>query len=143
MNAKDLGRTALHAIPAVTMAVSGTGKLTGLIPAEQFEAWGYPRWFSYVSGATEVASAALLARPRTSLIGGGLAAGVLAGAFSTHLMHREYARLPFPVVVGLATALSVWTWRARALPLHEPARGGLPSDAAERRAIEGVPTGEL
>lgn len=144
MKAKDVGRTALHAIPAATLAVSGTMKLTGILSADQFEEWGYPRWFSYVAGASEVTSAVLLARPQTSLLGGGLAAGVLAGAVATHLMHREYASLPFPAVIGAVTALSVWKWRARALPLHAPARAGLNGHGSSRRhAIEGVPTGEL
>lgn len=126
MTVDHVGRIALHAIPIVTMGVSGTAKLTGAT-TDEFEEWGFPPWIPYVTGATEIASAAMLAAPRTSPVGGLLAGAVLAGAIVTHLVHREYARVLFPAATGAAVAASVWKRRNRRLPLHEPARSGPPA----------------
>lgn len=139
---ENIATTTVNTVPVVIFAVAGGGKLLSTLPADLFEAWGYPRWWAPMTGAVELTAAGLLTSPRTSLVGGSLAMGVLAGAIATHIQHREWSSLAFPLATLAFTGFSVWRRRAASLPVHEPGRRSLPADTLHR-TFEGHATGEL
>ena len=64
--------------------------------------WGYPAWWGRVTGALEVAAAALIALPVTRLAGLILGAAIIAAAILTVVRHREFAHLaPLGAFVAL------------------------------------------
>jgi uncharacterized membrane protein YphA (DoxX/SURF4 family) len=78
---------------------------------EDFERFGYPRWFMFFTGAQEVTGAAGLALgfgwPLAAVFGAGALATAMVGAVWTHLVRTDDAAtqaLP-PLVLG---ALAVW-----------------------------------
>lgn len=78
---------------------------------ENFERWGYPLWFMYVTGAIEVAGGLLVLLPKARFYGSALLVCAMLGAAFTHLRAGEIAMLPAPLVL---LALSAWVaWRAR------------------------------
>ncbi|MFC3061593.1 DoxX family protein [Paenirhodobacter populi] len=74
--------------------------------AADYRRWGYPDWFHYLTGALELAAAALIAYRPTRLWGAGLATAVMVAAALTVLWHGEFAHAIPPLVV-LAVALTV------------------------------------
>ena len=95
------------AIWLLVAAFFGAGLFNAIgAPATQrsFIRWGYPGWWSRVTGATEIAVAGLIAVPLTR--GGGLILGslVIVAACLTVLRHREFAHLaPLGLFVALLT----------------------------------------
>lgn len=71
-----------------------------------YERWGYPGWFHYITGALELSAAALLLRSRTRLPGAVLASLVMAGAAVTVLWNGEFSHSLAPLAV-LAVAVLV------------------------------------
>ena len=67
-----------------------------------FVRWGYPAWWCRVTGALEVATAALVAVPVTRNLGLTLGAVVIAAAIFTVIRHRDFSHL---VPLGLFVAL--------------------------------------
>lgn len=71
-----------------------------------FVRWGYPAWWGLVTGALEVASAVLIARPGTRDAGLVLGAAIVAAAVVTVARHREWSHLAplgvFAVLLALA-----------------------------------------
>lgn len=67
-----------------------------------FVRWGYPRWWSTLTGGLEVASAALIALPASRPIGLALGAAIISAAVLTVLRHREFSHL---VPLGIFAAL--------------------------------------
>ncbi|AJE49035.1 DoxX family protein [Celeribacter indicus] len=79
-----------------------------------YERWGYPGWFHYVTGLLEWAAAVLLVPSSTRLLGSGLAAVIMAAAAGTVLAQGEYAHALSPAVVLMLAGLNGWlTWRAQ------------------------------
>ncbi|MHA6203528.1 DoxX family protein [Dyella soli] len=73
-------------------------------PATQssFARWGYPRWWSRLTGGLELMSAVLIALPVSRMVGTALGAAIVAAAILTVLRHREFPRLaPLGVFVAL------------------------------------------
>jgi hypothetical protein len=73
-------------------------------PATQssFVRWGYPPWWSRLTGGLEMASAVLIALPRSREVGLVLGAVIIAAAVLTVLRHREFPNLaPLSVFVAL------------------------------------------
>lgn len=71
-----------------------------------YQRWGYPAGFHYLTGVLELAAAVLIANHATRSWGAGLAGMVMAAAATTVLMHGELTHAMTPLVV-LAVALVV------------------------------------
>ena len=81
---------------------------------DDYQRWGYPGWFHYLTGLLEWSSALLVALPFTRLAGSALAATVMTAAAATVLLHGEYAHAVAPLVILALVCLNAWfTWRAR------------------------------
>jgi uncharacterized membrane protein YphA (DoxX/SURF4 family) len=74
-------------VPLALMLISaGTAKLRGVpMMVGLFEVIGIGQWFRYLTGALEVAGAAVLFVPRLSGVGALTLAGVMVGAIATHI----------------------------------------------------------
>jgi multisubunit Na+/H+ antiporter MnhB subunit len=73
-------------------------------PATQrdFARWGYPRWWSRLTGGLEMMSAILIALPVSRIVGLALGAVIIAAAILTILRYREFRHLvPLGVFVAL------------------------------------------
>lgn len=112
-----LGLWVLSGLLVVFFAGGAIGKLAGSQEmVEAFHGWGYPAWFMYVIGASEILGAILLLFPRKNMLGTPLrfwgAVGltvIMAGAVGTHIVHAEYlgTLLPAGLIVllgGLASS---------------------------------------
>jgi len=81
-------------------------------PATQsdFARWGYPRWWSRLTGGLEMASAVLIALPASRIVGLALGAVIIAAAVMTVLRHRDLSHLVplgvFVALIALAGTLS-------------------------------------
>ena len=73
---------------------------------QNFVRWGYPAWWCYVTGALEIANAALIAVPGTRDAGLILGALIVAAAVLTVAWRREFFHLAplglFAVLIALA-----------------------------------------
>jgi hypothetical protein len=108
-------------IPAVcvvawllAIAVTGAGianAIGGATVQAQFQRWGYPAWWSFVTAALEVLDAVLIGLPETRIWGLALGAVVMIAALATVIWRREYKRLPpgvvFAALIGVEFALVV------------------------------------
>jgi DoxX-like family len=105
-------------LPLVLAAFFVLGSLSNIFAAgsiyEEYLRWGYPRWFHFVTGSLELATAVLLARAKTRLWGASLGCIVMLAALATVTLHGEYGHGLAPLVIAL---LSVWigwiAWRER------------------------------
>ena len=81
-------------------------------PATQsdFARWGYPRWWSRLTGGLEIMSAVLIALAVGRIVGLALGAIIIAAAVLTVLRHREFSHLVplgvFVIVMALAAISS-------------------------------------
>jgi len=67
-----------------------------------FVRWGYPRWWSILTGGLEIVSAALIALPVSRIVGLTLGAAIIAAAVLTVVRHRDFSHLvPLGVFVAL------------------------------------------
>lgn len=120
-----LGLWALSGLLAVFFAGGAIGKLVGSQEmVEAFHAWGYPTWFMYVIGASEILGAILLLLPRKNMLGAPLRfwgavslAVIMVGAVGTHIVHAEYVGILFPV--GLIALLAGLASYVKPNPLAE------------------------
>jgi putative oxidoreductase len=79
----------LARLPGIPIGVAGMAKFYASARWDQlFASWGYPTWFSKVTGIIEVAGAVLLFVPRTSMYGLAILAATMLGALMTLLAHR-------------------------------------------------------
>ena len=119
---KTEGRTEMKHLPwrdiyawllAVFFAVGGTMNIfasPGVVA--DYQGWGYPGWFHYVTGLMEWTAAALMVLPFTRLAGCVLGGTVMAAAAGTVLLNNEYAHAAAPLVLLALVGLSGWlTWR--------------------------------
>ena len=97
----------LHALSIWVLAAAffGAGLINAIgAPATQssFLRWGYPPWWSRLTGGLEMASAVLIALPGSRELGLILGAAIVAAAVLTVLRHREFSHLvPLSVFVVL------------------------------------------
>jgi DoxX-like family len=77
--------------------------------AAEYQRWGYPDWFHFVTGALEFATAVLLVVTATRLLGAGLGGAVMLAAVATVIVHGEYVRAAPPVAVLSLLAIVAWT----------------------------------
>ena len=84
----NAGLWVLTVVIALGMGLAG---VTKFLQAARWEAlfvgWGYPVWFSAVTGVLEIAGAVLLLIPRFTLYGGLLLSAVMLGAAITLVTH--------------------------------------------------------
>jgi len=86
----------------------GASKLFGITSAHwasRFAQWGYPPWFRHAVGLAEIMSGVALFPRRTRKAAAIFLIALMAGAFMTHAIHGEIARLIPPVIVGGMAAL--------------------------------------
>lgn len=70
--------------------------------------WGYPAWWCYITGVSELVTAALIAVPTTRVVGMTLGAVIIAAALVTIARRREFAHLPpLGVFAGLLVATAL------------------------------------
>ncbi|EQB11119.1 DoxX family protein [Sphingobium lactosutens] len=72
----------------------------------QYVAWGYPRWFPYVTAAMEGASVILLILARTRLVGAALGTAVMTAALATLIRAGEYLYAATPAALIFLSALA-------------------------------------
>lgn len=81
------------------------GSIGNIFPPDNvqadYERWGYPDWFHYVTGALEFIVAILIVRPATRLIGSAMGCLIMGAAFGTLLFHGEYSHAAAPTVILL------------------------------------------
>ena len=83
--------------------------------AADYQRWGYPAWFHFVTGAMELATCVLLITPPARPFGAALGSAVMLGAITTLLVHGEYAHAGLPA--GILALLILVGWMAlRASP---------------------------
>jgi uncharacterized membrane protein YphA (DoxX/SURF4 family) len=75
-----------------------------------FARWGYPRWWSIVTGGLEITCAVLIALPATRMVGLAVGAVIVAAAVLTVSRHRDFAHLvPLSVFVALIALAGTWS----------------------------------
>jgi hypothetical protein len=75
----------------------------------EYENWGYPDWFHFVTGGLELSTAVLLALAATRTLGAALGCTVMIAATLTVLIHGEYAHATLPILVLASTAAIGWS----------------------------------
>jgi DoxX-like family len=82
--------------------------------AAEYQDWGYPNWFHFVTGGMELATAVLLIAAATSLIGAAIGCMVMIGAVGTLIAHGGYAHAILPLVIlGLLVFVGWATFRTQ------------------------------
>lgn len=95
----------------------------------KFEEWGYPSWFRFVVGASELGAAALLVRRPTRPIAAGLLLVIMLGAVATHLVNNDpfahsvsaYLHLVLSAVIAWVSwpDRPAWLMRSHSQPAQE------------------------
>ncbi len=93
--------TILRWLLVAFFAVGGIGNIfaSEAILAD-YQRWGYPGWFHYLTGVLELATAILLLT-RYRLAGALLGCFVMAGTLATVLIHGDYCH-PIPPLIVFA-----------------------------------------
>lgn len=99
---------------AAAFFMAGGAKLAGAAPlVENFERFGLPLWFLYVTGAIEVVGAALLLVPRLAPFAALVLGGTMVGGIGAHVSAGDPLSQSVPaVVLGLLTMVVIWLRRA-------------------------------
>ena len=112
---KNVGLWVLQILAAGMFLFAGSLKLAGAAPmVALYNAIGIGQWFRYVTGAIEVASAALLLIPGLAAFGAVLLVCTMIGAVLTHLtiVHTSPA---IPLVLLIAGVVILWGRRNQIL----------------------------
>jgi uncharacterized membrane protein YphA (DoxX/SURF4 family) len=98
---------------AAMFFLSGSAKLAASESMVQsYAVWGYPLWFLYVVGASEVVGALLLFWRRTASLASLALGGIMVGAVGTHLFAGEYGASVIPVLLTVLLALVGYSRRS-------------------------------
>ena len=101
MKLKRVAVWALAILLGAEFVIAGVSKLTPASAwSRMFLAWGYPSWFRFVVGGTEVLCGLALFVPRARVWASGALLAIMAGAAATHLLHGEPRRVVFNVVLS-------------------------------------------
>ena len=112
---KSAGLTGLAGLVGLAFLAGGGTKLAGMAPhPEHFAAWGFPAFFLYVVGLTEVVAGGMLFSRKTRFYGALALGATMVGAVGTHLVHGDVAGSVPALVLGAFTALLAWTHRPAA-----------------------------
>ncbi|RAR77844.1 DoxX-like protein [Paracidovorax anthurii] len=96
---------------ALAFGAAGIAKLAGVPQMVQvFDAIGFGTWFRYLTGAVEIAGAALLLVPATGFLGGLLLTATMVCATATHLVLIGGNPAP-AMVLGVLSAFVAWRQR--------------------------------
>lgn len=76
-----------------------------------YERWGYPGWFHYLTGCLEWSTAVLIAVPTARLLGSLLGCALMVSAAGTVLLHGENAHALAPLIVLTLVVLNGWLTR--------------------------------
>lgn len=102
----------LHGVSALlTLAflLTGGSKLMGAeMHVQNFQIWGYPGWFMYVTGTVEVLGAILVIIPKTRFYGAALLVATMIGAIITHIQAGQIPIIPVPLVLLLLAGFVAW-----------------------------------
>jgi uncharacterized membrane protein YphA (DoxX/SURF4 family) len=110
---KNIAGHVIAGLLALAFLAAGGSKLAGAAPhPAQFEGWGYPIWFMYVTGLVELSGAILVAIPRTRLYGALALAATMLGAIGTHVVNGEFGALIAPIVLLTLAGTTIWLTRA-------------------------------
>ena len=71
----------------------------------EYERWGYPDWFHFVSGGLELLVALLLPATVTRPFGIVLGGAIMLAAIATVIYHREHPRAVPPFIVFVLLAI--------------------------------------
>jgi hypothetical protein len=111
-----------QALPFVLAAFFVLGSLSNIFAPrsiyEEYLAWGYPRWFHFVTGSLELATAVLLLRARSRWLGSALGCSVMLAALLTVIIHSEYAHAVLPLVVATLSLVVGWMTRREQVVLR-------------------------
>ena len=100
---------------------TGISKIIALdFVVETFQGWGYPAWFRYVVGLTEILAAVLVLIPATRALGAALIAVVMLGAIGTHVLAGQWLFVPVPLVMLVLALLLVSALRPKFEPTPTP-----------------------
>jgi hypothetical protein len=95
---------------ALAFAGAGIGNAAGGAAIQaQFQRWGYPAWWNFVTAGLEIFDAGLIVFPATRWFGLALGAAVMIAAAGTVVWRRAYKHLPpcllFIALIGIETVL--------------------------------------
>ena len=102
----------IRIILAALFGVAGLAKLAGVGRLRQsFTTFGYPIWFMYLIGVSEIGGAVFLLIPPIAAIGAIGLGFIMVGAFFSHLRAKETPQT-IPVVVlfvlSVITVVGMW-----------------------------------
>jgi hypothetical protein len=81
---------------------------------QEYLKWGFPRWFHFVTGSLELATAVLLFRTPSRLLGSALGCAVMLAAVATVIIHGEYGHAVPPLVAAtLSLVVGAMSWRKK------------------------------
>jgi uncharacterized membrane protein YphA (DoxX/SURF4 family) len=75
------------------------------VTQKEFARWGFPQWWSRLTGGLEIVSAVLIALPFSRGVGLALGALIIAAAVVTVLRYREFGHLVPLGVFGAVIAI--------------------------------------
>jgi|GEM_PF-492180 len=114
-------RSAVATLLGCIFLGTGISKIIALdFVVETFQGWGYPGWFLYVVGVTEILAAVLVLIPSTRTLGAAIIGVDMLGAMGTHIMAREWLMLPLPLALFVLATLLVSALRPRFEPRPAP-----------------------
>ncbi|MCW2309038.1 DoxX family protein [Rhodobium gokarnense] len=114
MTMKRVGTVLAWLLVAFFAVGSATNIFAPAAIVEDYQRWGYPAWFHYVTGTLELIACLLLIFPVTRLAGSAIGGGVMAAALATMLWNSEYAHGLAPLAVLAFVCINAWmTWRIR------------------------------
>jgi uncharacterized membrane protein YphA (DoxX/SURF4 family) len=100
---------------------AGMSKLIALdFVVETFQGWGYPTWFRWAVGLTEILAAVLVLIPATRGLGSAIIGLVMLGAIGTHVVAGQWLMIPLPLALFVLAALLVSALRPRFEPTAAP-----------------------
>jgi uncharacterized membrane protein YphA (DoxX/SURF4 family) len=85
--------------------------------AAEYQGWGYPGWFHFVTGGMELATAVLLLAGTTRLVGAAIGCMVMIGATTTLIAYGAYAHAALPIIVLGLLIIVGWSafWSQKAV----------------------------
>lgn len=108
--AASIGTWVLSVLLAIFFLRAAVPKLLGeRVWTRMFAHWGYPHWFMFVVGATEVAASIALLIPRLARYAAMTLTVIMLGAAATHLRFGETHRVVENAVA--ITLLAIVYWR--------------------------------
>ena len=115
MQTKDKMNIVYWVVSGLLMLVfvlAGVTKLIGMeFHLKSFAHWGYPAWFMFIIGFSELLGAVMVIIPTIRFYGATLLVGIMSGAILTHIVMQEYTSLVVPVPLILMSGFIAWTHR--------------------------------